>query len=51
MHGNVINVYSTYTCENITSLRGHSGRVKCLFWMDDDTRIVSVGVDGAMYEW
>lgn len=33
------------------SLKGHSGRVRSITWSADDTRIVSCGVDGAVYEW
>jgi WD40 repeat protein len=51
VHGNVINVYSTYTLQQLHALRGHSGKIRCLSWMEDDTRLVSVGMDGAVYEY
>eukprot|EP01064_Diplonema_japonicum_P011612 TRINITY_DN1900_c3_g1_i2.p1 TRINITY_DN1900_c3_g1~~TRINITY_DN1900_c3_g1_i2.p1 ORF type:complete len:1214 (+),score=235.47 TRINITY_DN1900_c3_g1_i2:41-3643(+) len=52
VHGNIISIYSTYTCESIGHLRGHSGKVRSLFWMPpDDTRLVSVGMDGAVFDW
>ena len=31
--------------------RGHNGKVKSLAWLPDDTKLVSAGVDGAVYEW
>ncbi len=33
------------------NLRGHNGKVRALFWSQDDTRLISAGVDGAVYEW
>jgi len=51
VNGNTIQIYSTYTCENIGNLRGHNGKVKSVFWTQDDTRIISAGMDGAVYEW
>jgi len=51
VHGNIIHIYSTYTCDTIGHLRGHNGKVRCLYWLADDTRLVSVGMDGAVYDW
>eukprot|EP01059_Diplonema_ambulator_P004009 TRINITY_DN13707_c0_g1_i1.p1 TRINITY_DN13707_c0_g1~~TRINITY_DN13707_c0_g1_i1.p1 ORF type:complete len:1204 (+),score=482.85 TRINITY_DN13707_c0_g1_i1:137-3748(+) len=52
VHGNIISIYSTYTCESIGHLRGHNGKVRSLFWMPpDDTRLISVGQDGAIFDW
>ena len=31
--------------------RGHNGKVRSLAWLPDDTKLVSAGVDGAVYEW
>lgn len=33
------------------SLKGHNGRVRSLCWSADDSRLVSCGIDGAVYEW
>ena len=49
--GSVVQVYDAYTAENVGNFRGHGGRVKSVFWNVDDTKIVSCGVDGAVYEW
>ncbi|KAJ3227958.1 Cilia- and flagella-associated protein 57 [Clydaea vesicula] len=51
VHGNTIQVYSTWTFENICVLKGHNGKVKSLYWSPDDNFIVSAGADGAIYTW
>lgn len=33
------------------AFRGHNGKVKSIFWSPDDSRLVSAGADGAVYEW
>ena len=48
---NIIQIYSTTTFENISNLKGHNGRVKSIVWFADDSKIVSCGMDGAIYEW
>ena len=65
--GNTVFVYGTYTCETVATLRGHTGKVNVtssrascektdvqvssLFWSEDDVKILSTGMDGAVYEW
>ena len=49
--GNTIQLYVTYTCEALGNLRAHSSKVKSVAWSADDTRIISTGTDGAVYEW
>ena len=44
-------VYSTHTCEAVATLRGHSGKISALSWSADDSRVLSAGRDGAVYEW
>ncbi|CAF4729438.1 unnamed protein product, partial [Rotaria magnacalcarata] len=51
VHGNVIQIYSTVTFDNVTNLKGHNGKVRQLIWSPDDTRLFSCGMDGAVYEW
>ncbi|KAK9845760.1 hypothetical protein WJX81_001703 [Elliptochloris bilobata] len=46
-----ISIFNAYTCEVIGNLRGHNGKVRSIMWSHDDTRLVSAGVDGAVYEW
>ncbi|RVE72493.1 hypothetical protein OJAV_G00042240 [Oryzias javanicus] len=49
--GNMIHVYSFTSCENVLNLKGHSGKVRSIEWSLDDSRLVSCGMDGAVYEW
>ena len=51
VHGNVIQIYSTTSFENVANLKGHNGKVKSIVWSADDSKIVSCGMDGAVYEW
>ena len=51
VHGNVIQIYSTSSFENVANLKGHNGKVKSIVWSADDSKIVSCGMDGAVYEW
>jgi hypothetical protein len=50
-HGNVIMVYSAFTGDYIQTLRGHNGKVMSLIWAYNDATLISVAVDGAVYEW
>lgn len=51
VNGNVIHIYSTTTFENIANLKGHNGKVRSVAWSTDDSKLVSCGTDGAVYEW
>ncbi|KAI8472173.1 MAG: hypothetical protein J3K34DRAFT_519934 [Monoraphidium minutum] len=51
VNGISVGVYNSYTVENIGNLRGHNGKVRSLCWSADDTRLLSSGADGAVYEW
>jgi cilia- and flagella-associated protein 57 len=47
----VIHVYYTYTCELLGHMRGHNSKVRSLsFVPPDDTRLISSGADGAVFE-
>eukprot|EP00931_Biecheleriopsis_adriatica_P073734 TRINITY_DN47969_c0_g1_i1.p1 TRINITY_DN47969_c0_g1~~TRINITY_DN47969_c0_g1_i1.p1 ORF type:complete len:1245 (+),score=388.72 TRINITY_DN47969_c0_g1_i1:82-3735(+) len=48
---NAIQVYKTYTCEMIETLRGHNNKVRSVAWTADDSMLVSTGADGAVYEY
>nr|XP_046236343.1 cilia- and flagella-associated protein 57 isoform X2 [Scatophagus argus] len=49
--GNVIHIYSVTSFENVLNLKGHNGKVRGIEWSQDDFRLVSCGMDGAVYEW
>ncbi|CAB1332248.1 unnamed protein product, partial [Coregonus sp. 'balchen'] len=51
VNGNVIHIYSTSTFENVLNLKGHNGKVRSIAWSGDDSRLVSCGMEGAVYEW
>ena len=51
VHGNIIQIYSISSFENIANLKGHNGKVRSVVWSADDSKIVSCGMDGAVYEW
>lgn len=44
-------VYSTWTFEQVLTLKGHQGKTKSIYWSSDDTRIISCGMDGKIYDW
>lgn len=47
----IIHVYYAYTCELLGHLRGHNSKVRSLsFVPPDDTRLISSGADGAVFE-
>ncbi|XP_062921097.1 cilia- and flagella-associated protein 57 [Mobula hypostoma] len=51
VNGNVIHIYSTTTFENLINLKGHNGKIRAIAWNSDDSKLVSCGMDGAVYEW
>ncbi|KAI9204617.1 WD40-repeat-containing domain protein [Polychytrium aggregatum] len=51
VHGNVIQIYNTWTFDNLYNLKGHNGKIKSLYWTPDDALLVSAGTDGAVYTW
>ncbi|XP_009285547.2 PREDICTED: cilia- and flagella-associated protein 57 [Aptenodytes forsteri] len=51
VNGNVIQIYSSTTFENINNLKGHSGKIHAVKWSADDTKFVSCDTHGAVYEW
>ncbi|KAJ3044625.1 Cilia- and flagella-associated protein 57 [Rhizophlyctis rosea] len=51
VHGNTIQIYSTWNFENLGNLKGHNGKVRSIYWTNDDAKIVSAGMDGAIYDW
>ncbi|CAH8541499.1 unnamed protein product [Heterobilharzia americana] len=51
VNGNVIQIYSVTTFDNVTNLKGHNGKIRSIVWSDDDNKLISCGMDGAVYEW
>ncbi|XP_023563654.1 cilia- and flagella-associated protein 57 isoform X2 [Octodon degus] len=50
-NGNVIHIFTTTSLENITNLKGHTGKIRSIVWSVDDSKLISCGTDGAVYEW
>jgi cilia- and flagella-associated protein 57 len=50
-NGSVIQLYSTYSGDYLSSLRGHNGKVLSLHWAHNDATLLSAGLDGSIYEW
>ncbi|KAM9008065.1 cilia- and flagella-associated protein 57 isoform 2-T2 [Ara ararauna] len=51
VNGNVIEIYSSITFQNINNLKGHSGKIHSVKWSADDTKFISCDTHGAVYEW
>ncbi|XP_008762314.1 cilia- and flagella-associated protein 57 isoform X1 [Rattus norvegicus] len=51
VNGNVIHIFTTTNLENINNLKGHTGKIRSLVWNTDDSKLISAGTDGAVYEW
>eukprot|EP00727_Mastigamoeba_balamuthi_P004306 m51a1_g13873 hypothetical protein (1264) ;mRNA; f:630439-634590 len=51
VQGQNIYLYSSYTLELVGTLKGHSQRIRSIWFSSDDTRIVSAAADGAIYLW
>ncbi|KAM0726478.1 Cilia and flagella-associated protein 57 [Formica fusca] len=49
--GNVVQVYTTIGFYNPFVLKGHTGKVKALLWSQTDLKMLSMGTEGAIYEW
>ncbi|KAM7099461.1 cilia- and flagella-associated protein 57 [Molossus nigricans] len=51
VNGNVIHIFTTTSLENISNLKGHTGKIRSVVWNADDSKLISCGTDGAVYEW
>ncbi|XP_053502846.1 cilia- and flagella-associated protein 57-like [Ictalurus furcatus] len=47
---NLINICNISTGEKV-DLNGHINKVQSVMWSEDDRRLASCGMDGAVYEW
>ena len=50
-HGNCAKIFDTYTGTNVSTLRGHSSKVRRVKWTSDDENVVTIGADGCCYRW
>ncbi|XP_053723695.1 cilia- and flagella-associated protein 57 isoform X1 [Synchiropus splendidus] len=51
LNGNLIELFSFTSFGKLISLKGHNKKVCAIDWSQDDSRLVSCGTDGAVYEW
>ncbi|KAL6265398.1 hypothetical protein P5V15_002195 [Pogonomyrmex californicus] len=51
VNDNVVQVYTTIGFYNPFILKGHTGKVKTLLWSQTDLKMLSMGAEGAIYEW
>jgi len=51
VNGNIVQVYTTIGFYNPFILKGHTGKVKALLWSQTDLKMLSMGAEGAIYEW
>ncbi|XP_033229090.1 cilia- and flagella-associated protein 57 [Belonocnema kinseyi] len=51
VNGNIIHVYSTMDFRSQFLLKGHTGKIKGFVWSKTDAKLVSIGLEGAIYEW
>ena len=49
--GPVVHVLDGATLAFVVALRGHTGRVTQVTWAHNDATLLTVGADGALYEW
>ncbi|XP_015597863.1 cilia- and flagella-associated protein 57 [Cephus cinctus] len=51
VNGNLIQVYNVIGFRNRFILRGHTGKINQIAWSQSDMKLVSIGSEGAIYEW
>ncbi|KZC06732.1 WD repeat-containing protein 65 [Dufourea novaeangliae] len=48
---NIVQVYTTVDFTSYFILKGHTNRVKALLWSQTDTKLLTLGSEGAIYQW
>nr|XP_012150129.1 PREDICTED: cilia- and flagella-associated protein 57 [Megachile rotundata] len=51
VNGNIVQVYSSIDYVNCFVLKGHINRVKTLLWSRSDTKLLTLGAEGVIYQW
>lgn len=51
VNSTIISIYSSTTFESVSNLKGHNGKVRSVVWSADDSKLISCGIEGAVYEW
>lgn len=51
VNGNIVHVYSTMDFRSRFLLKGHTGIITGFSWSKMDAKLITIGNDGAVYEW
>ncbi|KAI8811608.1 WD40-repeat-containing domain protein, partial [Cladochytrium replicatum] len=51
VYGSTVGIHSTWSFDTICNLKGHSGKVRSICWSQDDSHLITCGLDGCIYEW
>jgi len=50
-NGTNIQVFDIYNGQCVSTMRGHTNKIKSVVWMNNDSRIMSVGAEGTVINW
>ncbi|XP_076282978.1 testes of unusual size [Lasioglossum baleicum] len=48
---NIVQIYTTVDFASYFILKGHTNRVKALLWSQTDTKLLTLGSEGVIYQW
>lgn len=51
VNGANVHVFNTYSGAMVSTLRGHTAKVRAISWMNMDTKLMTVGQEGTVYYW
>ena len=46
-----VQIYGTYNCELMSTLRGHNGKVRSVIFKEGDKSLLTCGLDGGVFVW
>ncbi|GMH89255.1 hypothetical protein TL16_g11401 [Triparma laevis f. inornata] len=46
-----VQVYGTYSCDLVSTMRGHNGKVRSVVFKDGDKQLMTCGLDGGVFVW
>ena len=51
INASAVQIYETYTFNNIATLRGHTAKVTSLWWYFDDSKLITSSTDNSVLVW
>jgi len=51
INASAVQIYETYTFNNVATLRGHTAKVTSLWWYADDSQLVTASTDNSVLVW